>query len=76
MTLDELKRLNWKAYRSLLDFWSELSRISIRRARIDLAEDLGSRYTLEEGDKGITFTDSHAGDVFVYSEKDDVWKFL
>lgn len=76
MTLEELKQFNWKAYRSLLDFWSELSRISVLRAKTDIEDDMGSRYTLEEGDKGITFTDAHTGDVFVYSEKDDVWKFL
>ena len=75
MTLEELKQINWKAYRSLIDFWSELSRISVLRAKIDIEDDLGSRYTLEEGVNGITFYDSHTGDVFIYNEKKDSWNF-
>jgi hypothetical protein len=75
MTLEELKQINWKAYRSLIDFWSELSRISVLRAKIDIEDDLGSRYTLEEGFNGITFSDSQTGDVFIYNEKKDSWDF-
>jgi hypothetical protein len=75
MTLEELKQINWKAYRSLIDFWSELSRISVLRAKIDIEDDLGSRYTLEEGVNGITFYDSQTGDVFIYNEKKDSWNF-
>jgi len=73
MTLEELKQINWKAYRKLIDFWSELSRISILNAKHDIEDNLDDRYDLNETEYGLLFTDSHAGDTFVYDEEADAW---
>jgi hypothetical protein len=73
MTLEELKQENEKAHKSLIDFWAELSRISIWSAKLDIEHGLDWRYDLNETENGLLFTDSHAGDTFVYDEEADAW---
>jgi hypothetical protein len=73
MTLEELKQDNEKAYKSLIDFWAELSRISILNAKHDIEDNLYDRYDLNETENGLLFTDSHAGDTFIYDEEADAW---
>jgi hypothetical protein len=73
MTLEQLEQENVKAYTALIDLWSELSRISSLRAKRDIEDDLGSRYTLQEGFNCITFTDAHTGDIFFYYNGEDYW---
>lgn len=74
MTLEELEQENVKAYTALIDLWSELTRISSLRAKRDIEDDLGSRYTLQEDlNGGITFTDAHTGDIFLYYNEEGYW---
>jgi hypothetical protein len=73
MTLEELEQENVKAYTALIDLWSELTRISSLRAKRDIEDDLGSRYTLQEDFNGITFTDAHTGDIFFYYKGEGYW---
>ncbi len=76
MKLPELKEKNWKAYTALIDFWAELSRISMIAAKRDIKEDLGFRYSLSEKSGKFTFEDYHTGDTFIYDEINNEWKFL
>lgn len=74
MTLEQLEQENVKAYTALIDLWSELTRISSLRAKRDIEDDLGSRYTLQEDLNGdITFTDAHTGDIFFYYNGEGYW---
>ena len=73
MTLEELEQENVKAYTALIDLWSELTRISSLRAKRDIEDDLGSRYTLQEYFNGVAFTDAHTGDIFFYCNRECYW---
>ena len=72
MTLKELKK-NRKAYSSLIDLWSELSRISRDSARRDLIEDFGLRYRIDMEGESMVFHDTHAGDSFTYDKERKEW---
>jgi hypothetical protein len=74
MTLEELKQKNPRAYRSLILFWAELSRISELEAKNDIEDDLGDRYFIDDEDL-LYFIDTHAGDSFYYDEEVDKWHF-
>ena len=73
MTLEQLEQENVKAYTALIDLWSELTRISSLRAKRDIEDDLGSRYTLQEYFNGVAFTDAHTGDIFFYCNRECYW---
>jgi hypothetical protein len=42
-------------------------------AKHDIEDNLDDRYDLNETENGLLFTDSHAGDTFIYDEEADAW---
>ena len=65
-TLPQLKAHSKVAHDTLIDLWSELSRVSTGTARRYLKEDLGYRYIIELEGETLTFQDKEAGDTFTF----------
>jgi len=76
MKLYDLKRTNNIAYVTLIEFWSELSRIDFNDAKSDLSLDMDIRYFLERSDDTFVLTDTHADQKFEYDLDEEDWKFI
>lgn len=76
MKLLDFKQIDPTAYVRLIEFWSELSRVSFLRAKSDLVLDMDIRYSLQEKDGTYVFEDSHSGDSFTYRKDLQEWIFL
>lgn len=69
-TLKELEEFDKKAHDLLIQIWAGLSRISEKKAKRDLKENIGSDYEIVSDDIGIKFTNNYSGEILFYSNGD------
>ena len=72
-TLPQLKDHSKPAHDSLIELWSELSRVTVQTARRYIREDLGARFIISLEDETLTFEDTEARDTFTYDKTTNTW---